>query len=126
MPELVIAIPPPTNRQSVDANGEARLHVAVHIQADVLAQDVAERKANRWLFMNAGNLVRAEHPQLILDAQLLWRFNVCLTLPDLQNPGLGTVDIIGKLDLDAITGEAVVPTTFIQELQAHADAIAYN
>ena len=114
MPELVIAIPPPTNRQSVDANGEARLHVAVHIQADVLAQDVAERKANRWLFMNAGNQVRAEHPQLILDAQLLWRFNVCLTLPDLQNPGLGTVDIIVKLDLDAITGEAVVSTHHFQ------------
>ena len=88
--------------------------------------EVARRKANQWLFMNAGNLVRAEHPQLILDSHVLWRFDVCLTVPSLQNPGTGKVEPIGRLDLDAVTGEAVVSATFIKELQASASAVTLN
>ena len=123
MAEMVI---PVTRLNQHSLNGESRLHIAVHIQTDVLDPEVARRKANQWLFLNAGNLVRAEHPQLILDVQLLWRFDVCLTLPNLQNPGTGKIDVIGRLQLDAVTGEAIISSTFIQELQDSANAVTLN
>ena len=125
MPEIIIPVSK-HNRSAIHVGDEQRFHVAIHIQADVLEPAVAQRKANHWLFMNAGNLVRAEHPQLILDDQLLWRFHIVLTLPDLQTPGHGTIRDVGKLELDAVTGEAIVSSTFLQELEARTDAIAYH
>lgn len=125
MPEMIIPVAE-QYRSAIHVSDEQRMHVAVHIQADILEPTVAQRKANQWLFMNAGNLVRAEQPQLILDDQLLWRFDIVLTLPDLQTPGHGAIRDLGKLELDAVTGETIVSSTFLQKLQARADAIAYR
>ena len=104
-------------------NGQHWLRVAVHVQADVLAPEVARRHANVWLLMHAGNLLGAEQPELILGQQLMWRFDVRLAVPRLKPLGIGVAGIIGQLHLDAITGEALVSATFVEELQDRADAL---
>ncbi|MEZ4708327.1 MAG: hypothetical protein R3A44_14035 [Caldilineaceae bacterium] len=105
---------------------ESRLHVAVHIQADVLEPETARRCANRWLLLQVGNLLRAEQPELVLGQQLLWRFNVLLAVPDLLQQGRGQVNPIGHLHLDAVTGEAVVSEDFIQSLLDNANALVVH
>ena len=53
---------------SQTGNGaEAKLQVNVHVQATVTAPEVATHKANVWLSMNAGHLLMAENPELLLD-----------------------------------------------------------
>ena len=59
------------------ANGSAPpMHVSVFIQADVIDPATAQHKANVWLAMNAGHLLSAEEPELILGQPLFWRFAV--------------------------------------------------
>ncbi len=96
--------------------GEERLHIAVHVQADVLPPGVARRKATGWLLWNVGNLLCAEHPELILGETLLWRLDVYVTYPRLDLPGTGTTHRIGQIHLNAVTGEAIVSETFPAEL----------
>ena len=117
--EIVI----PTKNESVDSKGTAdRLQVTIHVQASVLAPQMARRKVNVWLLANAGNLLGAENPQLILGDQLLWRFDVVRSLPRLDSPGMAESHTIGQIDIDAITGEPIIPENFIEALQANADA----
>jgi hypothetical protein len=113
-----------------DANAprteEKRLQITVHVQAEVLDPQVARRKANTWLLMNAGNLLGAENPELILDDTLLWRFDVRLTVPRLDRPGTGVVNRIGQIHLDAVTGEVMAADTLVDDLRAAADALIVN
>ena len=48
------------------ANQSTKMQVSVHIDTEVLDPEVARRKANVWLLMNVGNLLRADDPELIL------------------------------------------------------------
>ncbi len=110
MAQLVV----PTNKTKT----EPRLQVSVHIEMEVLSPDIARRKANAWLLMNAGNLLGAERPELVLGEQLAWRVDVVLT-----SPTRGQVGRIGQLCLDAVTGEILVTETLVDELIANADAL---
>jgi hypothetical protein len=103
-----------------------RLQVTVHVEADVLDPEVARRKANVWLLMNAGNLLGAVNPELVLGDPLLWRFDVRLTLPRLDRPGYGVVHRIGQIHLQAATGEVVAADTLVDELRAAADALVVH
>jgi hypothetical protein len=98
---------------------ESYLSVKVHIEAEVLTAEKARRKANVWLLMNVGNLLGAENPELIFsDSHLLWRVDVILT-----SPTRGKIGQVGRLWLDAVTGNIVssalsplclsVPTNFL-------------
>jgi hypothetical protein len=115
----------PVKHESVYSQETAeRLQVTIHVQASVLAPQIARRKVNVWLLANAGNLLGAENPQLILGERLFWRFNVVRSLPRLDSPGMAVSHTIGQMDIDAITGEPVIPDNFIKQLQSNADADA--
>ena len=101
---------------------EAKLQVNVHVEATVMAPEVAARKANVWLSMNAGHLLMAENPELLLDEPLRWRFDVILSKPRLDRPGHTTRRFIGRMLTDAITGEVNEPEVLIKEFIASADA----
>ncbi len=100
-----------------DAN--APLRVDVHVQAEVLGSEVARRKANVWLLINAGNLLGAENPRLCLAERLLWKVDVVLTWPT-----RGCMGKVGELQLDAKTGEVFADEATAQAIGESADALA--
>jgi hypothetical protein len=96
------------------------MQVLVNIQAEVLDSEVARRKANVWLLENAGNLLGAEAPELILGDQLLWRYDVMLGTPSLEQPGIGDVHRVGQILLDAVTGDVQNAEALVEELRVYA------
>ena len=101
-----------------------RMQVNVYIKADVLAPEMALRKANLWLSMNAGHLLVAENPELVLHEPLQWRFDVIYSLPNRQKPGTAQRTYLGRMHMDAISGEVNEQEQLIKELTANADALA--
>jgi hypothetical protein len=104
-----------------------RIRVSVNLQAEVLSPAIARRKANVWLLETVGNLLGAENPELVLDdasnpLRPLWRCDVVLGLPSLATPGTGDRYLIGKIVVDAVTGEIVDPERCAAELHANAAA----
>ena len=99
------------------------MHASVFIQADVIDPATAQHKANVWLTMNAGHLLSAEKPELVLGQPLCWRFAVvsATTLRDL--PGTVSRNWIGYMQMEAVTGEVIAPESLIEELTANADAL---
>lgn len=90
--------------------------VSVHIDTEVLDPEVARRKANVWLLLYAGHLLRADHPELILeDDVLFWRYQIVLT-----SPKGGDVGAIGQIRLQATTGEVIAPEGLPDELLTNA------
>ena len=111
---------------SIEQNGNQRLHIAVHVQAGVVPVKEAAKNASTWLLMNAGNLLRADNPELILDEPLKWRFDVWLSTPALNPPRMGVSGRIGQISVNAETGEVLTTGSLIDELQAAADAFIAN
>ncbi len=104
----------------VSHTGDApRLQISVHIQAEVLSAEAARQQANAWLLENAGNLLRAESPELVLGDQLVWRVDVALT-----SPTQGRVGCVGQLEMDAATGDVLADEVLAQEIIARARALA--
>jgi len=100
-----------------------QMEVNVHLQATVMAPEMARHKANVWLSMNAGHLLLAESPELVLDEPLQWRFHVTRSVPRRDKPGATHKSEIGHMRLNATTGEILNPIPLIQELTANADAL---
>ncbi len=121
MAMVLPAHPTPGRRVTSDQ----RVQVVVNIHAEVLDPELARRKANGWLLENVGNLLGAENPELLLGDHLLWRYDVTLGRPNLEQPGSGDLFRIGQITLDAITGEIQHPTTLIELLQANAAAVIH-
>jgi hypothetical protein len=120
MTSMVISV----HHQERKATPGQHMQILVNIQAEVLDSELARRKANVWLLENAGNLLGAEMPELLLGDRLLWRYDVILGVPNLDQPGTGDVHRVGQIVLDAVTGEVQNADTLVEELQAHAAAVA--
>ena len=120
----VLVLTSPSNDAKDENTAEQHMEVVVHIQAEVLNPAVARRKANYWLAMNAGHLLLAENPELLLTDALQWRFDVFLSKPCLEEPGSVSRMQIGRLRLDAVTGEVADSDRLAEEFIAHADAFA--
>lgn len=101
-----------------------RMQVNVYIKADVMAPAMALRKANAWLSMHAGHLLVAENPELVLREPLQWRFDVVYSRPNRQKPGIVQRAYLGRMHMDAISGEVTEQEQLIKELTANADALA--
>ncbi len=97
------------------------MQINIHLQAEVVSPEVVRRQANVWLLENVGNLLRAEAPELVAGKRLTWRVDVVLT-----SPTRGTIGRVGRLEIDASTGDVLTSTTLTQEIIAHAQALANN
>jgi hypothetical protein len=97
------------------------LQVNIHIQAEVLSAEAVQRRANVWLLENVGNLLRAESPELVLGEKLVWRLDVALT-----SPTRGWIGSVGRLKVDATTGEILADETLAQEFIPRAHALTAN
>jgi hypothetical protein len=98
-----------------------RMQINVHLHAEILSPDAARRQANLWLLENVGNLLRAEDPELIAGELLIWRLNVMLT-----SPQRGTVGQVGRLEVEATTGNVMASDALAQEMLDHAQTLADN
>jgi hypothetical protein len=100
------------------AQTAAKMRIAVHIDTEVLHPEVARRKANVWLLMYAGHLLRADRPELVIepDQDLMWRYDVILT-----SPKSGDVGKVGQLRVRAANGEVLAPEAYGDELADTAD-----
>lgn len=103
MAQIVMTTPSPSKTD--------RLQVNVHIQAEVLSAEAARRQANFWLLEHVGNLLRAEPPELVLGDRLVWRADIVLT-----SPRRGRVGTVGRLEIDAITGEILANDKLAEEI----------
>ena len=113
MTSIVVPVSPTENAE--------RLQVSVHIQAEVLSAEAARREANFWLLENVGNLLRADNLELVLGDRLVWRSDIVLT-----SPTRGTIGVVGRLEIDAITGEVLADETLAEELTPYAHALTAN
>ena len=119
----VMTVPIKTKRETRQRRGAAaRMRVKVHIDAEVLDPEIARRRAHVWLLNTVSNLRFAENAELILTEPLCWRFDVILGLPDLDRPGTGDLFRIGRIEVDATTGEVLHQEQLSQELHSTAAA----
>lgn len=117
---------PDSMAETVTQNGNERIRIAIHVQAEVVPEKEAIQKASHWLLMNAGNLLRADNPELVLGNPLKWRLDVWLSTPALNPPRVGPSDRLGQIYIDASTGDVITSDSLIEELTTAADAIATN
>ena len=103
---------------TADAASDTRLQISVHVHTDVVAPEIARRRANVWLLEHVGNLLRAEAPELILEDPLIWRMDVILTHPD-----VGPVGSVGRIEMEATTGEGLTEQDDVDALIANAYAL---
>jgi hypothetical protein len=89
-------------------------------QKIAISPDLARRRANGFLAGHVTMMVSAGQPTLIVDQTPVWRVPAVLRLPE-----LGDVSTVGAVDIDAQTGDMILPSfdqiTRMQEL-AHAIA----
>ena len=92
--------------------------IDVQVKAEVIAAEIARRKATVFLGMNVGNLLRAENPELLLGDPLVWRMDVKLT-----SPRLGTIQSIGRIYVNAVSGSIRNQQYLIEQLTSNLDAL---
>ena len=64
-----------------EVNGDDK-YTEIDVQARIISAETACHKASFFLAMNAGHLLRAENPKLLLDNDTLkWQLEVVLTSP---------------------------------------------
>lgn len=119
-------LPMAGGRNAEEQTGSERIQVMIHVQAEVLDPGIARRRANVWLTMNAGHLLMVMNPELVLEEPLQWRFDVMLSVPQLDAPGTAAQKRIGQIRLNAHSGEVIDATALVEELRANAAEITLH
>lgn len=97
-----------------------RLDITVSISATIEVDAItAQRNATAWLVSDVGNLLIGDTPSLVIGQRTVWRVPALLT-----SPTRGVIGQIGTVDVDAVTGEALVDSQLTQDLLAHARHLA--
>ena len=94
--------------------------VTVLVQPEIISADKARKRANGWLAMNIGHLLRANNPELILTPafQLHWQVGIMLT--SVEGKILGQV---GLLELDIVTGKILSDINLYNDIISQVNAI---
>lgn len=89
---------------------------------DLVGEDVARRKANRWLIDHVGNMVMADQGVLQpVDDQMVWRFGAFITAP--SHPPRGP---IGYVDVNAADGQILSDSKTAESLIANGQSFTGN
>ena len=106
--------------QEIALPEQAEVKIELSITARLNTSDVtAQRKVNKLLLDQVGNLLYGERPSLVAGRRLLWRVPVWLGLPI-----IGPTGQVGTLDVDAQTGEILFTQQILEELAERGDALA--
>lgn len=86
----------------------------------LLAEDLAQRKATRWLVEYVGNMLMADEGRLAeIDGRVVWRFGAFIT-----GRGHTPWGPIGYVDVSAHTGDLLMTEKQANELIAHGATFA--
>lgn len=79
----------------------------------------AKQKASGYVGSHISHLMGGDEPSLLLSqGRLIWRVPILFTTP--QQGKLGHV---GTLDIDARTGQLLIPPNLNEQLQSHAQTL---
>ena len=79
----------------------------------------ARQKVSGYVGDRISHLMGGDDPTLILTkGRLVWRVPVILT-----QPSQGTVGIVGALDVDARTGNLIIPPNFVEQVETRARSL---
>lgn len=86
----------------------------------VMDELTACKKANKWLRWNIGQAGTKKQGELLeVDSHLVWRFEVFIT-----NVGVPPIGPIGRIDLEAVTGEVLAPDQTVTDLMEKGHELA--
>jgi len=98
----------------------ASIKIEFSLTAQVNITDyTAQRRVNKLLLDQVGNLLYSERPSLVAGRRLLWRVPVWLALPT-----TGPLGQVGVLDVDAQTGEILFDQQILNEIEERGNALA--
>ena len=99
---------------------QAEVKIEFSLTAQVNITDyTAQRRVNKLLLDQVGNLLYGERPSLAAGRRLLWRVPVWLALPT-----TGPLGQVGVLDVDAQTGEILFDQQLLDEIAERGNALA--
>jgi hypothetical protein len=86
--------------------------------SSVNSLQIAQRKANRWVVEYVGNMLVADGGQLLeVDGRMVWRFGAFIT-----GRGQKPRGPIGRIDVDAHSGEVLATEDEAEEIVANGEA----
>lgn len=98
------------NEQLIAAPGEPIVNVTAF---------TARRQVSGYVGSNISHLMGGSEPALVLSrGRLVWRVPIILTTPQ-----QGQVGVVGSLDVDARTGQLLIPIDFSQKIASHAQTL---
>jgi hypothetical protein len=90
-----------------------------HYWGEIIDEDAARRKANRWLVEYVGNMMMADQAHLSQSGgRTVWRFGAYITAP--SHPPVGP---IGYVDVEAATGSILTDLTQAQEMLTYGQPV---
>ena len=76
----------------------------------------ARQKASGYVGSTVSHMMGSGEPALLFSQRrLVWRVPILLT-----SPTKGNLGIVGSLDVDARTGQFVIPTDFVKQIEQNA------
>ena len=103
---------------SLPEQSEVKIEVSVTAKLNI-SDAVAQRKVSKLLLDVVGNLLYGERPNLVAGKRLLWRVPVWL-----GQPTVGPVGLVGRLDVDAQSGEILYTQQELDEIAERGHALA--
>ncbi len=105
---------------SMRAPRGARVAIKVEVTADVrVTADGARELAGEFLVMEVGDLLSAGEPTLRIDDRMTWEVPIVLS-----NARHGVLGEVGRLVVDAETGEIQFTEEQCREVRAHAEVLS--
>ena len=99
---------------TIPQQGLVELKLDRSFQIDVTIEH-AQRKVNRWLLLEVGNMLISSKPTLVIGDSVVWRVPILLTATH-----VGTVGTVGEIDVDVQSGAILLNADKVTELQQRA------
>ncbi len=98
----------------------SKVSFRLEVTADFnISAAAARRRANRFLAVNAGNMLAAGEPELVIGPELNWRVPVLF-----GTPGRGRLGKVGELFVSAETGDVMVDSpSQLEEMMQRAEIL---
>lgn len=104
----------------IPRGSQVSLRIEITAQMNTTAY-VARQRANRFLAVNAGNMLAAGEPELVVGERLLWRVPVLFGTPE-----KGQVGKVGELLVDVESGDVIIDDSTQIEAMLHNAEILYS
>lgn len=104
----------PTELLNLPFSSQVEIQVNLKSTINITAVS-ARRKVNAFLATNVGNLLLAGEPTLSITERIVWRVPV-----DVTDPINGRLGRVGEVDVDVETGELLLSSAQISQLEQNA------